>query len=299
MMLPPSTPDLIALDLLDSIAELGSLGRAATRHRMSQPAVSMRMSQLERRLGLTLLERGPTGARLTPAGQRVTALSRRVLGEAQEMMAGVEALVAEASSHLRVAASLTVAEYLLPGWLAVLHRESPEAILAVEVTNSAQVLARVRGYHADVGFVEGHQARPEQLKVRRVRIDHLIVVVEPGHSWARRNAPVAGTELAAAELIVREPGSGTREILEDALAGYGGLRSHLELGSTTAILAAARRGEGPAVLSALAVADDLDAGRLVAVPTQGISLTRSLRAVWPAGRPLPPLARRLLALVSS
>jgi DNA-binding transcriptional LysR family regulator len=298
MMLPPSTPDLIALDLLDSIAELGSLGRAASRHRMSQPAVSMRMSQLERRLGLTLLERGPTGARLTPAGQRVVALSRRVLGEAQEMMAGVEALVAEASSHLRVAASLTVAEYLLPGWLAVLHRESPEAILAVEVTNSAQVLARVRGHHADVGFVEGHHVRPEQMKVRTVRTDHLVVVVEPGHPWARRRSAVAGTELAAAELIVREPGSGTREILEDALAGYGGLRSHLELGSTAAIMAAARRGEGPAVLSALAVTDDLDMGRLVAVPTEGISLTRSLRAVWPAERPLPPLARRLLSIAS-
>src|SRR5215470_16603155 len=63
MVLPPSTPDLIALDLLDSIAELGSLGRAASRHRMSQPAVSMRMTQLERRLGLTLLQRSPTGAR--------------------------------------------------------------------------------------------------------------------------------------------------------------------------------------------------------------------------------------------
>src|SRR5215467_1208719 len=117
-MLPPSTPDLIALDLLDSVAELGSLGRAASRHRMSQPAVSMRMSQLERRLGLTLLQRGPAGARLTPAGERVVAVSRRVLSATRELMAGVEALVAERSLQLRVAASLTVAEYLLPGWLA-------------------------------------------------------------------------------------------------------------------------------------------------------------------------------------
>ena len=78
-MLPPSTPDLIALDLLDSIAELGSLGQAASRHRMSQPTVSMRMTQLERRLGVSLLERTPAGTRLTPAGARVAALSRRVL----------------------------------------------------------------------------------------------------------------------------------------------------------------------------------------------------------------------------
>jgi len=106
-------------------------------------------------------------------------------------------------------------------------------------------------------------------------------------------------ELPAAELIVREPGSGTRQVLEDTLDAFGGLRSHLELGSTAAILAAARRGEGPAVLSALAVADDLDTGHLVAVPTEGIKLTRSLRAVWPTDRPLPPLARDLLGIVSS
>jgi DNA-binding transcriptional LysR family regulator len=124
-------------------------------------------------------------------------------------------------------------------------------------------------------------------------------VVDPAHSWARLRSPLTGADLAAAELIVREPGSGTREVLEDTLAGFGGLRYRLELGSTAAILAAARRGEGPAVLSALAVADDLDAGRLVAVPIEGINLTRSLRAVWPTDRPLPPLARRLLNIAAA
>ncbi len=298
-MLPPSTPDLIALDLLDSIAELGSLGQAASRHRMSQPAVSMRMSQLERRLGVVLLRRGPAGTRLTPAGQRVAALGRRVLSEAEAMMAGVAAVVAEESSHLRVAASLTVAEHLLPGWLAALHRESPEVILAVEVTNSAKVLARVRDGRADVGFVEGHETGLDGMTTVVVRSDHLVVVVDPAHHWAERQSPVAGPELAAAELIVREPGSGTREVLEDALGACGGLRSRLELGSTAAILAAARRGEGPAVLSALAVAADLDTGRLVAVRTEGISLTRSLRAVWLEAQPLAPLARRLLNVAVS
>ena len=298
-MLPPSTPDLIALDLLDSIAELGSLGQAASRHRMSQPAVSMRMSQLERRLGVVLLQRSPAGTRLTPAGERVAILARRVLSEAGAMMAGVAAVVAEESSHLRVAASLTVAEHLLPGWLAALHRESPEVILSVEVTNSAKVLARVRDARADVGFVEGHETGLDGMTTVVVRSDHLVVVVDPAHPWAERQSPVAGTELAAAELIVREPGSGTREVLEDALRLCGGLRSRLELGSTAAILAAARRGEGPAVLSALAVAADLDTGRLVAVRTEGISLTRSLRAVWPEAQPLAPLARRLLNVAVS
>ena len=298
-MLPPSTPDLIALDLLDSIAELGSLGRAASRHRMSQPAVSMRMSQLERRLGLTLLQRGPAGARLTPAGERVVALSRRVLSETRELMAGVEALVAEESSHLRVAASLPVAEYLLPGWLAALHRKSPDAVLAVEVTNSSNVVARVGDGRADVGFVEGHEAGPAGMTTVVVRSDRLVVVVDPVHPWARREQAVRGPDLAAAELIVREPGSGTRQVLDDALRPWGAPRSRLELGSTASILAAARRGEGPAVLSALAVAEDIGAGRLVAVPTEDIDLTRSLRAVWLRARPLAPIARRLLNIAVS
>jgi DNA-binding transcriptional LysR family regulator len=158
-VLPPGPPDLLSLDLLDSIAELGSLGQAASRHGMSQPAVSMRMAQLERGLGLSLLQRSPAGTKLTPAGEQVAALGRRVLGEVHAMMTGVAALVAEEGSHLRVAASLTVAEYLLPGWLSALHRESPGVMLAVEVTNSSRVLERVREGRADVGFVEGHEMR--------------------------------------------------------------------------------------------------------------------------------------------
>jgi DNA-binding transcriptional LysR family regulator len=280
-------PDLVALDLLDSIAELGSLGQAAARHRMSQPAVSMRMSQLERRLGVTLLVRTPAGTRLTPAGERVVALGRRVLAEAQAMITGIEALVAAESSHLRVAASLTVAEYLLPGWLGALHRESPDMALSVEVTNSAKVLARVYGGLADVGFVEGHEQGLTGLSSVAVRTDRLVVVVGPGHPWAGRPSPVSGPELAATELLA------------DGLAPWGAIRSRLELGSTAAILAAARRGEGPAVLSALAVAEDVDAGRLVTVMTEGIDLARVLRAVWPQDRPLAPLSQRLLNVAVS
>lgn len=298
-MLPSSAPDLITLELLDSIAELGSLGQAAGRHGMSQPAVSMRMTRLERSLGLSLLQRSPAGTKLTPVGQRVADLGRRVLSEMQVMMAGVAGLVAEEGSHLRVAASLTVAEYLLPGWLSALHRESPGVMLAVEVTNSSRVLARVREASTDVGFVEGYGSRLDGMSTAVMRSDHLVVVVDPAHPWARRESAVSGAELASADLIVREPGSGTREVLDQALSSWGGAHSWLELGSTASILAAARRGEGPAVLSALAVAEDVDLGRLVPVRTEGLDLTRSLRAVWPSDRPLAPLAGRLLNVAIS
>jgi DNA-binding transcriptional LysR family regulator len=298
-VLPSPAPDLIELDLLDSVAELGSLGRAAARHGMSQPAVSMRMSQLERRLGIRLLCRDASGTRLTPAGERVVALARRVLGETAALLAEVGSLAAAERSRLRVAASLTIAEHLLPGWLAELHREAAEVTVLMEMANSATVLSRVRDHSADVGFVEGHSARPAGMDSVVLRGDRLLVVVWPGHPWARRGRPVTGPELAAAELIVREEGSGTREILRDALAPWGMFRWRLELASTSAILAAVRRGEGPAVVSALAVAEDLGSGRLAAVETEGIDLSRSLRAVWLAGRPLPALAGRLIAIAAA
>jgi len=298
-MLPVSTPDLVSLDLLDSIAELGSLSQAAARHRMSQPAVSMRMSQLERMLGARLLERGPGGTRLTEVGDQVAALAGRVLAEVRSMMAAVDAVVAQESSHLRVAASFTIAEHLLPGWIGALRAEFPDSVLAMEVSNSTRVLAQLRDGRVDIGFVEGRTDRLEGMEAAVVGHDRLEVVVSLAHPWAARRAPVHGAELAATELVLRETGSGTRAVLAAALSAWGGPRSRLELGSTASVLAAARRGEAPAVLSALAVAEDIAAGRLAAVATEDIDLSRALHAVWPASRPLPPLARRLLDVATS
>ena len=298
-MLPSSAPDLLELELLDSIAELGSLGQAAARHRMSQPAVSQRMSHLERNLGIKVLHRSRTGTTLTPAGERVAELARRVLADVRALMAESAAVAAEEGSRLRVAASLTVADYLLPGWLSALRRESPDVAMTVEVSNSDQVLGRVRDNGVDVGFVEGGPPDLTGLSTYTVRADHLVLVVHPAHPWASRAVGVAAAELAAADLIARERGSGTRQVLDQALALWGGAHPWLELGSTASILAAARRGQGPAVLSALAVVEDVDAGRLALVQTEGIDLSRPLRAVWSAVRPLPPLARHLLQLACS
>lgn len=295
LVIPPETPGLMALDLLVSVAELGSLGQAANRHGVSQPAVSMRMTQLERQLGITLLERSPMGTRLTPAGESVVGWCNQVLGATHTMMAAVTALRAHAGGHLRVAASLTVSDHLMPGWLVALRHDMPGVTVALEVTNSTNVVDLVRRSVADLGFVEGPVGDSRGLGTRRVGGDHLVVVVAPSHRWARRRRPLRGSELAAAELIVREPTSGTRQVLEEALAEWGGVQTHLELGSTSAILGAARRGEGPAVLSSLAVADDAAARRLVLVDTEDVALGRSFLAVWLRSATLPSPARLLLA----
>jgi DNA-binding transcriptional LysR family regulator len=297
--LPAVTPDLTSLDLLLTVAEYGSLGQAGRMHTMSQPAVSMRMAQLERQMGLQLLERTPSGTRLTPAGAAVADWARRVVDVTAAMMAAASALRSGSEMGLRVAASLTVADHLLPGWLVALHSTRPDIAISLAVDNSAGVVRSVSAGEADIGFVEG-PLPPGVLQARVVATDRLTVVTSPEHPWARRRRPVTGEELAATPLILREAGSGTRLVLEGALAPWGGPSAPLlQLGSTTAILGAVRRGEGPAVISILAAADDLAAARVVEIPTRGVDLSRQLQGVWRRGQKLSPLAQRLLRVAQS
>jgi DNA-binding transcriptional LysR family regulator len=300
MALPPRVSDLTPFDLLLSVTRLGSLGRAAAEHGMSQPAASARMRQLEGRLGLALIERSPRGSRLTPAGALVAGWAQAAVDAAAALEAGVTALRSEEESRLRVAASLTVAEYLLPGWLTALRSAAPGAAVALSAVNSADVAAAVLSGGADIGFVEGPDL-PDGLRSELVGRDALTVVVAPAHPWARRRSGITTAELAGTALVAREAASGTRRYYEQALRDQAGLTPAsplAELSSTTAIKASAAAGAGPAVLSSLAVAGELAAGTLRAVPVGGLDLNRALRAVWPAGRRLSGPARDLHAIAA-
>lgn len=292
-------PDLAALELLLAVARHGSLGRAAREVGITQPAASSRIRSMEQQLGVALVDRSPRGSRLTDAGALVTDWARRIVEAAEAFDAGAQALRDRRDSRLRVAASMTIAEYLLPGWLIALRQERPGTAVSLLAGNSAAVAARLLGGEADVGFVEGLSV-PEGLDGAVIGHDRLILVAAPGHVWARRRSPLPPKELAATPLVLRERGSGTRQVLDSALAAYGGLADPLlELASTTAVKAAAVSGAGPAVLSELAVTEELASRRLVRIPLDGVTLRRDLRAVWPHGRrPVGPV-RDLLSLTRS
>ncbi|MCC0099094.1 LysR family transcriptional regulator [Streptomyces flavotricini] len=289
-------PDLGALELLLAVARIGSLSGAAKRMGITQPAASSRIRAMETRLGVALVDRSPRGSTLTAEGALVTDWARRVVEAAEAFDAGAQALRGRRDSRLRVAASMTIAEYLLPGWLIALRGQRPGTAVSLHAGNSAVVAERVLAHEADLGFVEGLSV-PEGLDSAVIAQDRLVVAVAPGHAWARRTKGVAAAELAATPLILREWGSGTRQVLDAALAQSGGLAAPLlELASTTAVKAAALSGAGPCVLSELALGEELAARRLVEVPVTGAALGRALRAVWPVGnRPAGP-ARDLLSL---
>ncbi|MFI2564307.1 LysR family transcriptional regulator [Paenarthrobacter sp. NPDC018779] len=282
-----SRPDLTALEILVLVAETGSLGAAARRVGMAQPNASRALARLERQLGLTLVIRTPAGSRVTNEGEVVTAWAREALGAMDRMILGARSLAAERAAHLTVAASLTIAEYLAPRWLARFRRAHTDLHVSLAVGNSGEVLEQVAARQVPLGFVET-PTLPRSVASTTVARDELVVVVGTTHPWARRRTPVDPQELTGADLVLREVGSGTRDTLVRALERSGTPlpEARLELASTVAVKAAAVEGTAVAVLSELAVTAELATGQLVAVPVQGLDLTRSLRAVWlPERRP--------------
>ncbi|WP_330180478.1 LysR family transcriptional regulator [Nocardia sp. NBC_01503] len=304
MTLPPGTPDLDVLDLLVSVAEFASLGAAARHHGITQPAASMRISALERRLRLRLLDRGPTGSQLTDAGRAVVAHALPVLAAARSFVEGVTALHTADVARLRVAASKTIADHRIPQWLAALRTTCPDVTVALEVENTRQVEVLVRDGAADLGFVEGPHS-PRGLDSRVIGADELVVVVSPAHVWANRRKTVTLRELACTALLWREPGSGTRETVWEVLsAECQPAAPAAELGSAIAITAAACNGVAPAVLSRLIAAPMLSTGALVevrlAIP---VALTRKFRVIWrrqsPPSGPAEFLVRHALRVDST
>jgi molybdate transport repressor ModE-like protein len=297
-------PEFGALEVLLAISRTGSLGAAGRELGLSQQAVTSRLSSLESLTGLRLVTRGARGSTLTSTGSMVAEWAEQLLGVAERLDAGIAMLRQESHRRLKVAASLTIAEQLLPRWLVSIrddakqHGTRPPDIVLV-TTNSDHVIRAVREGEADLGFIEGPDA-PKGLRNRVIAHDELVVIVPLSHKWARRSRPLSPDELRLAPLVSREPGSGTRESLSAALQrGLGAAAEQappaIELSSTTAIRAAVLAGAGPAVVSRLSVADDLTLNRLRVIPIAGLDLRRELRAIWLGGpTPSPGAARDLL-----
>lgn len=304
MVLGSHVPELRALELLLVLARTGSLGTAAGELGISQQAASSRMRTMEALIGEPLISRSKRGSDLTETGELVAQWARKVIAAAEELDAGVTAIRTDRSAHLDVAASLTIAEHLLPGWLVAMRTaqtkngRQPTEITMI-ATNTAKVVEMVRAGVVELGFVEGPEA-PHGLRRRRVGVDELVVVVGPDHPWARRRGrKVSADELGQTPWVLRERGSGTRTVLERALAKYPALVAALELSSTAAVRSAVAAGAGPAALGAHAVRDDLATGRLVAVEVVGLNLKRVLHAVWLGGpAPAEGPARDLVSLAA-
>ncbi|MFD6882318.1 LysR family transcriptional regulator [Rhodococcus sp. NPDC060084] len=290
-------PDLAALDLLVGIDDHGGLGAAARKAGIAQPNATRMLRRLEKQLGAVLVRRGRTGSVLTPEGTVVAHWAREVLADTARMLDAAASLSVDHPPELVVAASMTVAEHLIPRWLGEFRAIRSDVQIQLHVHNSVQVCDAAAAGECDVGFVEGPSV-PRGLYSVPVARDRLVVVVPPDHPWARRRRPLTVAELASTPLVVREVGSGTRRTLDLALEEYARPAPLLELGSSAAVRTSVLGGAGPAVLSTLAVAEDLESGKLRAVDVEGLDLSRVLRAVWRPPRALAGPAGELVRMIT-
>ncbi len=267
------------LQIFRVVADTGSTAAAAGRISLSQSAASAAINELERLLELQLFDRIGKRLQLNDNG-------RALLPQALALLDGAGwierwALDREAQiGNLRIGASTTIGNYLLPAILAGFRDSLPETArqgwsVQVAIANTARITAQVADFELDLGLIEGPSHQPE-LIVQPWLEDELVVVAAAHDPIVpRRRRPIPLAALRKATWLLREPGSGTHEIINQLLIPYlHRLRPGIEFGNPEAIKRAAANGLGITCLSRCVVADLLASGVLVAPPTELPHLTR-------------------------
>ena len=261
--------NLRQLEVFVATARAGSTRAAAERVARSQSAASAALAELEVALEASLFDRVGRRLVLNENGRALLPGAIALLDHAAELQG---LLVAEHRLPLRVAASLTIGEYLLPERIARWKREHPQSTVRLTIGNTSEVIQSVVDMDVDMGFIEGPQTHP-QVRLERWLVDELVIVASPKHPLAGRVATIQ--QLADAIWILREPASGTRQAADAWLLEHlGMLRVDFELGSSEAIKRLAAAGTGLACVSRHAVTAELEQGTLVELHTR---LPRSQR----------------------
>lgn len=269
------------LAALVACVEAGSIHGAADRLNLTQSAVTKRLQRLEARLGVQLLVRSAHGVSLTPAGTLVHPRAEAALAALAGIPEAVAQHVGSAANLLELAASHTIGDALLSGWLLAFGRDRPKVRPTIEVINSPGVLEALRGGRAAIGFVEGDDPADDMNRLPVAR-DEIVVTIAPPHRWQTRTS-IAPKELLTEPYVARERGSGTRAVAEAALHQAGvTLTPALQVDSAETLKRALASG-GFALLSTLVTERETHAGTLLRLPVRGLRIERTLWACHPAG----------------
>jgi DNA-binding transcriptional LysR family regulator len=285
------------LRLFTAVVNHGGFTKAAASLHLSQPAISKSLNELERQLNLTLLERSGRSIRLTDAGQALYARARELFGVewiAEQELREIRGLK---RGVLRIGASTTIATYMLPPYLGRFHLRHPGIRIRATSANTRTVLRMLLESRADIALVEGPVSHP-QVEVQPWLDDELVVISHPQHRLLSRNDVDVGM-LVREQFIVREPGSGTRDVSARALALHGvRLTNTMRVGGTESIKQAVAAGLGLAIVSRAAAADQLALGKIAVLSVNGLVIRRTLAQIKLRGRVPTASARELELLLA-
>ena len=280
------------LEIFAAIVSHGHVTRAAEAISMTQSAASTALAELEQQLGTTLFDRIGRQLLLNEAGRQLLPKALDVLDRIREIEATTQN--SELAFDLRLGASLTIGNHLMPGLLAELGRRHPGSHVRLSLKNTEHVDDDLLALRIDLGFVEG-PVQDERFQRYFWRDDRLVVFVASGHPWAGQRLLI--DELRAANWILREKGSGSREVFDRAVANANLVPSvAYELEQPEAIRQSVQAGLGVGCLPWLELREAFEAGKLAPVETPFLDLTRRLQVVLHRQKHVSPGIRTVLGL---
>jgi DNA-binding transcriptional LysR family regulator len=288
--------DIKRLEVFCQVVDLRSLSRAAEKVLLAQPTVSEHIRILEETVGEKLLDRLGREVLPTPAGQILYRYARQIIALRDEALQAIDDFRGRLSGSLVLGASTIPGAYILPERIESFRARFSEARVTLKIAGTARIVEELLAGQLELGIV-GARTREPSLEASEIFSDELLLAVPPGHPFAGRT-DVAAAELPGEPFILREPGSGTRQVVMQFLREQGIDPARLtvvaEMGSNEAVRQCIKARLGISILSSLALREDLEHGTLAALPLEGVRMTRPFYLVRRKGRRLSPLAQAFL-----
>ncbi len=278
--------DTKQLAALVAVVDRSSFSQAAEQLGVTQPAVSLAIRSLEKRLGCQLIDRSGRVVEPTEAGLTAYRHAQRILGAERDLFRSLEDESDDLSGHLIVGASTGPGEKILPALLGAFHLENPEVIVSLRVDDTETIVDRILDRQLEFGIVGAERAHRSLVFEPFLR-DEVVLVVPTDHPFA--GTTIGIPDLLAAPLVVQQEGAGVRTVVERELRAQGirvrDLNVVAELGLQESAKSAVEAGLGITFLSRLAVERELDEGRLATATVAGLEARRLFYAVRSAARP--------------
>ncbi|MHC1481331.1 LysR family transcriptional regulator [Frateuria aurantia] len=286
------------LAIFNAVAEHGSIATASKKLHLTQPAISRELKDFEARLGVVLFERLPRGMRLTYAGSVLREYAVRLFKIAETAESTMKEISSVRLGHLSVAASNTIGTYVLPRVLATFRRQHPGVQISLFVGNNQQVSQGVADMRFALGFIEG-DLHVDGLALEEFQYDELVPVVAADDPLLQRGPLVPG-DIAGQPLLMREAGSGSRDLLMELLHSHAiEIGSIMEFGNSEALKQAALHGGGIAWLSTICIRQELADGRLERLPIRPLVVPHPFSIVQRPNAQLNPATTLFLATLKS
>ncbi|MFH7326180.1 LysR family transcriptional regulator [Desulfurivibrio sp. C05AmB] len=273
------TITLRQLEIFVAVAENGQVTKASSKLHLTQSAVSMALNELQNQLAGSLFDRRGHRLLINDRGRYLLPIAKNILSQVNN----IEALLSEQGENvagsLKIAASSTIGNYVLPYFIGVFKKLYPAVFLNMEVCNTRQAEKLIVEGVVDLGFVEGEVSHDQVKTIPWLR-DELVVIAAPTHPMAEKTTFEVPADLNRCQWIMREKGSGTAQVFKKKLGdNVTGLQVAMELGHTEAIKKAVESGAGVACLSSLTICRELEEGRLTSLRVEGLDMGRTLHTI--------------------